>query len=331
VTGDLASPADLAPDRADVPHRTAPIGLAVMVVAVVCFSLSSPIIKWSDSTGSVVAFWRMIGAVIAWWTIVIVRKFRTDRSLPARSTWIAVLPAALFFGANLATFFTAITKTSIANAEFISALSPLILLPAGAVFFHEHPNWKALRWGGLSIVGVALVLFFGPPNGTATLEGNLLMLLVLVFWVAYLSLSRRARQGGVGTIDFMACLAPLGLITLCPIAVAIAGTGIFDLSAKGWAAVLMMTVLTGIVAHGCVTFAQRLVPIATIGVMQSAQPALAVFWGVLILGETVSSPQVVGMVLVVLGLSLFTWSSQRAPAFPSGDMTDIEPEPVIEQ
>jgi len=66
------------------------------------------------------------------------------------------------------------------------------------------------------------------------------------------------------------------------------------------------------VAHGCVVFAQKTVPIATIGVMQSAQPALAVFWGILILSESVSSPQVVGMVLGAGGLGLFRWSSQRA-------------------
>jgi drug/metabolite transporter (DMT)-like permease len=57
-------------------------------------------------------------------------------------------------------------------------------------------------------------------------------------------------------------------------------------------------------------------------VMQSAQPALAVFWGIIILGETVSGAQVVGMALVVVGLGLFTWSSQRAPELPSSDAVE---------
>ena len=69
-------------------------------------------------------------------------------------------------------------------------------------------------------------------------------------------------------------------------------------------------------------FAQKLIPIATIGVMQSAQPALAVLWGVIILGETVNSPQIVGMVLVVVGLGLFTWSSKRMPDLPSADAAE---------
>ena len=180
-----------------IERRPRLVGLIAMLVAIVSFSISSPLIKWSGETGSVIAFWRMIGAFIAWWTIMLVMRVRTHRSFPTRRTWWLVLPAALFFGANIATFFTAITKTSIANAEFIGAMSPLVLLPAGAVFFHEHPNWKALRWGALSIVGMTLVLFFGPANGTATTAGNVLMVVVLVFWVGYLLMSKRARMRGV--------------------------------------------------------------------------------------------------------------------------------------
>jgi drug/metabolite transporter (DMT)-like permease len=300
--------------------RPKTLGLIAMLVAIVSFSISSPLIKWSGDTGSVIAFWRMIGAFIMWWTIMLVIKLRTARHFPAKRTWLLVLPAALFFGANIATFFTAITKTSIANAEFIGAMSPLILLPAGAVFFHERPNWKALRWGGLSIVGMTLVLAFGPANGTATVAGNLLMLVVLAFWAGYLLMSKRARLRGVGTIEFMVCLAPLGLLTAGPIAGAIAGDEIFGLGPRGWFAVAVLTVLTGVLAHALLVFAQKLIPIATIGVMQSAQPALAVFWGVLILGETVSGVQVVGMALVVVGLGLFTWSSNRTPELPSAEL-----------
>jgi drug/metabolite transporter (DMT)-like permease len=319
VTGGARTPA-----VSPVPptKRPKPLGLIAMLIAILSFSISSPLIKWSGETGSVIAFWRMVGAFIVWWTIMLVIKLRTHRHFPTRRTWMLVLPAALFFGANIATFFTAITKTSIANAEFIGAMSPLVLLPAGAVFFGEHPNWKALRWGGLSIVGMTLVLFFGPANGTATVGGDLLMIVVLVCWAGYLLLSKRARLRGVGTVEFMVCLAPLGLLTAGPIAGTIAGDEIFGLGPRGWLVVVILTLLTGVLAHALLVFAQKLIPIATIGVMQSAQPALAVFWGVIILGETVSGAQVVGMALVVVGLGLFTWSSQRAPELPSSDAVE---------
>lgn len=299
------------------PHdRWNPRTLAIlaMLVAVVSFSTSSPLIKWSESTGSVIAFWRMIGAVIGWWTVLLVLKVHRGRPFPSRGAWRASLLPGLFFGANIATFFTVITKTSIAHAEFIGALTPLLLLPLGALFFAEPPNWRALRWGLLSIVGVAMVLFFGSSQSASSVEGDLMMIVVMALWTGYLLTSKIARGSGIGTIDFMSCMMPIGVLTAGPIAAAIAGSDVFGLTARGWLVVVILTFLTGMLSHGCIVFAQQHIPVATIGIMQTAQPALAVLFGFLILGEAVRLPQVLGMALVIAGLALFVASSQRATA-----------------
>ena len=288
------------------------LGLLAMTVAVVSFSTSSSLIKWSDSTGSVVAFWRMIGAVIGWWTVIAVTRVRTGRPAPTATTWRLALAPGLAFGANIALFFTAINKTSIAHAEFITALTPLVMLPAGAFFFSERPNWSALRWGLISIVGVTLVLFFGPEQGTSSVSGDLLMIGVILLWTTYLLTSKQARAAGVGTLDFMACMMPIGVLTAGPIAAIIAGSDVFGLTAKGWLVVGILTLLTGMLSHGCIVFAQQHIPVATISIMQTAQPALAVFFAFLILGEEVRPPQILGMALVIAGLALFTLASSRS-------------------
>ncbi len=288
-----------------------------MVVAVVSFSTSSALIKWSESTGAVVAFWRMIGAVIGWWTVIAFTRIRSGRPAPSASTWRLALAPGLAFGANIALFFTAINKTSIAHAEFITALTPLVLLPAGAFFFGERPNWNALRWGLISIVGVSLVLFFGPEQGASSIEGDLLMIGVITLWTTYLLTSKRARAAGVGTLDFMACMMPIGVLTAGPIAAVIAGSDVFGLSAKGWLVVAILTLLTGMLSHGCIVFAQQHLPVATIGIMQTAQPALAVMFAFVILGEEVRAPQVAGMALVITGLALFTLAGSRSAPSPT--------------
>ena len=287
------------------------LGLLAMTVAVVSFSTSSALIKWSESTGSVIAFWRMIGAVIGWWAVIAFTRVRTGRPVPTAATWRLALAPGLAFGANIALFFTAITKTSIAHAEFITALTPLVMLPAGAFFFAERPNWSALRWGAISIVGVTLVLFFGPAQGTSSVSGDLLMIGVILLWTTYLLTSKQARAAGVGTLDFMACMMPIGVLTAGPIAAIIAGSDVFGLTARGWLVVGILTLLTGMLSHGCIVFAQQHIPVATISIMQTAQPALAVFFAFLILGEEVRPPQILGMALVIVGLALFTLASSR--------------------
>jgi len=299
------------------------LALMAMVVAVVSFSTSSSLIKWSESTGSVVAFWRMLGAVVGWWAVIAFTRVRSGRPAPAATTWRLALVPGLAFGANIAVFFTAINKTSIAHAEFISTLTPLVLLPAGVFFFGERPNWNALRFGLISIVGVSMVLFFGPDQGVSSVSGDLLMIVVIALWTIYLLTSKRARAAGVGTLDFMACMMPIGVLTAGPIAAIIAGSEVFGLSARGWLVVAILTLLTGMLSHGCIVFAQQHLPVATIGIMQTAQPALAVFFAFVVLGEEVRAPQVAGMVLVIIGLALFTLASSRS-ATVSTPVTPVE-------
>ena len=105
-----------------------------MLLAVLTFSSSSTIVKWADTPGSVLAFWRMIGAVVLWWIVIGMRRSIKGRPAPSLETWKLVLPPGLFFGLNITLFFTALNRTSIAHAEFITALSPLVLIPLGALF-----------------------------------------------------------------------------------------------------------------------------------------------------------------------------------------------------
>jgi drug/metabolite transporter (DMT)-like permease len=60
-----------------------------------------------------------------------------------------------------------------------------------------------------------------------------------------------------------------------------------------------------------IAFAQREVDVATIGIIQVAQPALAVCWSFVVLGEAIRPAQVPGMILVIVGLAAFTIVSQR--------------------
>ena len=60
-------------------------------------------------------------------------------------------------------------------------------------------------------------------------------------------------------------------------------------------------------------FAQKTIPIGTIGIAQVAQPALAALWSFLLVGETLRGSQVFGMALVLSGLLCFVIMNQRRP------------------
>lgn len=287
------------------------LGLAAVVAATLWFSISSPLVKWADAPGPTLAFWRMVVAIIGWWTVLLIHRARTGYRLPSAATWRRVAPAGLLFGGNLAIFFSAIRLTSVAHAEFIGSLAPLALLPLGALLFHEHPNWRSLRWGAISLIGVAIVILGGTDSGTSSLRGDAMMLFALTLWVGYMLATKWARQQQISTMHFMACAVPTSMLAVAPLMLFADRSELLPPTPRAWAVVVILAILTGIGAHGLIVFAQKSIPVATIGIMQVAQPALASLWAWALLGEAIALAQVPGMVLVIGGLLMFTISSQR--------------------
>ena len=292
-------------------RRQLVIGMLAVVASVMCFAISFSIIKWPDVSGSVIAWWRLVGSSLLWWMLLCGRRLAGGAPLPSGRAWKLVVPAALCFGLNISLLFLGVTKTSVAHSEFIAAMVPLLLIPGGIVFFAEQPNWKALRWGIISLVGLAIVLTNSPAGGVATVEGDLIIVAGTIAFAGYQLCSKRARARGVQPWDFMAVVMPVALITATPVAVITGGDEMWPLTFEAWVAVILLSLMTGMVGHGLLYYAQRHVPISTVGIIQAGQPSQSAIWAWLLLGEAIALAQVPGMLLVTLGLVLVVWSSQR--------------------
>ena len=114
---------------------------------------------------------------------------------------------------------------------------------------------------------------------------------------------------------FMATISPIAAVAVLPLA--IANGDVFGMSGTGWTYMLILTFLTGVAAHGLMVFAQKTIPIGTIGIAQVVQPALAVVWSFLLLGETLRGWQIVGIAIVVGGLLAFIVINERGDRPPS--------------
>ena len=130
-------------------------------------------------------------------------------------------------------------------------------------------------------------------------------------WTAYILLTK-ANRGDMDVTRFMGAISPIALVVIAPIAVA--GGDVLDVPAHGWIYIATLGLLTGVVSHGLIVFAQHHVPVAMISIMQVAQPALAVGWAFLLVDERVDSWQLVGGAIVVVSLALFVLTARRIEA-----------------
>jgi drug/metabolite transporter (DMT)-like permease len=279
------------------------LGVLAVVGLVVAFSLSSTLVKRAESPGVLVAFWRMVTVSIIWNAVL----WSTGRQVTlqdVRNVWVP----GVFFGLNLAVFFAGATQNSVANAALIGSLAPFLIVPIGAWLFREYIDPRALVFALIAFGGVALVLLSAPPNGDASLKGNVFGAIAMLLLVGYVSSTRHFR-GEMDVTTFMSTICPIATVAVLPLALA---TGdVFGMSGTGWTYMLILTFTSGVTAQGLLVFAQKTIQIGTIAIAQVAQPALAVVSSFLLLGEVVNNRQVAGIAIVSGGLATFIVRHQR--------------------
>jgi drug/metabolite transporter (DMT)-like permease len=160
----------------------------------------------------------------------------------------------------------------------------------------------------VAFAGVTLVLLSAPPGGDASLEGNVFGVVAMLLLVGYVASTRHFRRE-MDVTTFMSAICPIAAVAVLPLA--IAHGDVFAMSATGWTFMLILTVTSGVAAQGLLVFAQKTIQIGTIGIAQVAQPALAVVWSFLLLGELVNDRQVAGIAVVSGGLLAFVVLNQR--------------------
>lgn len=286
-------------------HALSAKALGALAVAgvVIAFSLSSTLVKRAESPGVLVAFWRLIIVTVVWNLYLV----GTGRRVTMRHVHQALVPG-VFFGLNLAIFFAGATHNSVANAALIGSLSPFFIVPIGAVLFAEYNDPRALVFAIVAFGGLAIVLFSAPPNGDASLMGNVFGLVAMLLFVGYV-VSTRAFRRDMDVATFMATICPIAALVVLPLA--IANGDVFGMSHTGWTYTLALAALSGVAANGLMVYAQKTIQIGTISIAQVAQPGLAVLWSFLLLGETLQQGQVVGIAITLGGLLAFLLINQR--------------------
>ena len=279
------------------------LGIGAVLVAVVGLSTGSTMIKSTGAAGATVAFWRLAFGAVIWQVILAVR--RTPMSVAA---WRATLPCGLLFGLNLTAFFTGVTHTRISHAEFIGTLGPLIVVPIAAYHLRERVKPVIGVLGALALGGVSLIIFQSSKGGKQGWLGDSMIAGAMLLWSAYLFASKHARRG-FGTSVFMAGMTASAALTVLPFALA---THRFtDVHMKGWVLIVIMSIVSGVVGHGLLAWAQRHIPLSTMSLLQLGQPALGTTWAWVFLHETVKPMQMVGMAIVLVSVSAIARVSTR--------------------
>ena len=221
-----------------------------------------------------------------------------------RAHTAAELRLAALFGLALAcmnlSFYEALDRIPLGVAVTLEFVGPLGVALAGS------RTRLDVVWALLAAAGVALLGSFGTSN----VAGVLLALTAGVFWAAYILLNARVGRAFSGG-DGLAIAMAIATLPLIPFGIADAGTRLLHPSflAIGFGVAL----LSSVVPYSLELEALRRIRPQPFGVLMSLEPAMAALAGLVVIGQSLSALDVVGIALVVTASAGATLGT-RGPA-----------------
>jgi inner membrane transporter RhtA len=244
------------------------------------------VVAFADLAPVTVACVRMILAAVFLLVATRPRKIRA-RLRDSRGRWLAV-----WLGVALAVMhvciYEAIARVPIGLATTLEAFGPLAFAALLSL------RRKELVCTGLALAGVLLAAH---PSGSGQSAGIALGILAGACWAAYIALNKRCSAQFEDTLGLSLGFV-VGGVLLLPAAVV--GLASQPLTAHSALVLPVIAVLSSALPFALESRALRTISEYLMSMLTSLYPAVGALLGYLLLGQRLSTGQLVGMALVVL-------------------------------
>ncbi|SFF87271.1 Threonine/homoserine efflux transporter RhtA [Novosphingobium sp. CF614] len=271
--------------------------LAVLLIANFGLALGAMLVRLADTGPVAAGFWRLVLAFPVIFALSM-REPLAQRRV-AGAALLVVLGGGIAFGLDLAAWHIGIERTKLGNASLFGNGGGVILMAWGLIAARRAPRLLELTAILASLAGAALLMGGSLEISRGNLVGDLLCLLAGLLYAIYILMlgSVRERIGNYSLLLY-------SMLTSVPVMLGIAWLQGEAIMPHDWRPLLVLAVTSQLVGQGGLIYALRHFPPLVIGLALLAQPAIAALAGWLVFGETLSSGDVIGMILLAGALAL---------------------------
>jgi len=258
--------------------------------------------RLSDTSPLASAFWRMALAVpLLWgWAFAVQRQDKAS----GKRTGISkiLLLSGLCFASDLGIWHLSLYYTTVANATLLSNLAPIFI--ALWMWIVHRAQFARIFMIGMFTALVGASMLIGPHAaiGGGKLLGDGLGLSTAVFYAAYQLVVKDARNQ-YSAARLMAWSTTVTALALLPFALTMKGS-FWPATITGWLPLLGLAVICQIGGQTVIAYALAHLPATLSSVSLLIQPLTATVAAWMIFQEVISPIQMLGGVMLILGIYL---------------------------
>jgi len=231
---------------------------------------------------------------------------------PSKALIVAIVGAALFFAADLASWHAGIHLTKLGNATLFGNFASFAFAAYGLWLIRSWPTPMQAAALLLAAGGTLLLMWESYDLSPKNLRGDLLALLAGLLYTGYLILIERARAA-LKPLPVLALATTAGAPALLLLSLALGE----QLWPTDWTPLLILALSSQVLGQGLLVYAIGVLPPLIVGLALLTQPAISALTGWLGYGETLSPLDWVGAVAIGVALVLVRLPARRLQ--PSAD------------
>ena len=185
---------------------------------------------------------------------------------------------------------------------------PLFVAALSGILLHEPIKREAIPGAIVAIVGAAAIGLLSMGGEQGSLLGDALALIGAVFIAGHWLCGRAARKNlpAIGYMTFVYCVTAFCLLLISPF------TGGFQVTLPSLGGIVVLAVVCTLGGHALMTYLLGFVSADVVSFALLGEPIGAAVWALLLFGEQVTLPLLIGGMTVIAGLVMYTWGEMQA-------------------
>ncbi|GKW47365.1 DMT family transporter [Planococcus sp. NCCP-2050] len=290
-----------------VVHPFIPIIIGVFSVA-----LSAIFVKMTSADSGVTAFYRMLFSILIMSPVFFMKYTQEIKKLSKRD-WAFTSIAGIFLAFHFILWFESLNYTSVASSTVLVTLQPLFAFAGTYFFFKEKLSIKTLVSGLIAVLGSVLIGYGDFKISGSALYGDILALIACALITGYLLFGQDVRQR-LSLITYTFVVYSFSTITLFFYIIA-KGESFGPYPASEWMWFLLLAIIPNLLGHTLFNWSLRWVSTNVISIAILFEPVGAAILAYFILGELLSSSQIIGGTVVLCGIILFVADYGKIKSF----------------
>jgi drug/metabolite transporter (DMT)-like permease len=293
-----------------MPRSSTSAGLVIAVIAAATFGTSGALVKpllesgWSPAAAVTVR--ALVGGVVLAPVAILMLRGRWAALWRSRGRVLAM--ALIGVAGTQLLYFAAIQRIAVGTGILIEYMAPLLLVAFAWARTRRMPKAVVLIGSALALIGLVMVV---SPDGSASLDvlGLVLALAAMVGCAVYYVVAAQPDDGlppvALATAGLLVgglALGAVGLTGLVPFTVTFGDVDFLGNAAPWWIPLLLVGVVSTGIAYATSITATGMLGSRLASFVGLLEVVAATFYAWLLLGEQLTVPQLLGGVLILVGI-----------------------------